>query len=38
MAPLGYDLHSADSGHSANARPGPARYGKVIREAGIKPD
>jgi tripartite-type tricarboxylate transporter receptor subunit TctC len=39
MAPLGYDLDYADSGHfAAKIAADHARYGKVIRDAGISPD
>ncbi len=39
MAPLGYDLNYADSQHFAETVAHDyARYGKVIRDAGISPD
>jgi tripartite-type tricarboxylate transporter receptor subunit TctC len=38
-APLGYDLHYLDSQHlAAKIAADHARYGKVIRDAGITPD
>ncbi len=39
MAPLGYDLNYVDSQHfAAKIAADHARYGKVIRDAGITPD
>jgi tripartite-type tricarboxylate transporter receptor subunit TctC len=39
MAPLGYDINYADGRHfGEKIAADHARYGKVIQDAGIKPD